>query len=133
MRGRDPAMRWQNRTSGEFPLVRSLKSNDARRRWTRAGLFLGHLDRDLRTIALREPGLVLQSRRHAAVADFVRVAEFVEIEQLGRQRLAAGVSLALVLIDAHLQSRGFRHSTNSVVARAPATLRASIRRDGAFA
>src|ERR1700731_4475158 len=74
-------------------------------------LFVGHLDRDLRTVALREPGLVFQSRRHAAVADFVRIAEFVEIEQLGRQRLAAGVSLALVLIDAHLQSRGLRHST----------------------
>src|ERR1700692_4545870 len=79
-------------------------------------LFLGHLDRDLRTVALREPGLVLQSRRHAAVADFVRIAEFVEIEQFGRQRLAAGVSLALVLVDMYFQFS--RHCKRSSVIRA---------------
>ena len=31
------------------------------------------------------------------------VAVFVELEQLGRQRLAAGMALALVLIDADFQ------------------------------
>src|SRR5258708_28162264 len=78
---------------------------------SRAGSFLGHLDRDLRTIGLREPGLVLQTLRDQAVAVLVGIAEFVEIEQFGRQRFAAGVSLALLLIDVQSQSWGFRHST----------------------
>src|SRR5258708_22607376 len=78
---------------------------------SRAGSFLGHLDRDLRTIGLREPGLVLQTLRNQAVTVLVGIAEFVEIEQFGRQRFAAGVSLALLLIDAQSQSWGFRHST----------------------
>jgi hypothetical protein len=38
-----------------------------------------------------------------AVADLVRIAEFVELEQFGRQRLAAGVSLTLVLVDVYFQ------------------------------
>ncbi len=41
-----------------------------------------------------------------AVADFVRIAEFVELEQFGRQRFAAGVSLALVLVDVDFQFSG---------------------------
>ena len=41
------------------------------------------------------------STMRAAVADFVRVAEFIEIEQFRRQSLAAGVALTLLLIDAY--------------------------------
>jgi hypothetical protein len=33
----------------------------------------------------------------------MRIAEFVEIEQFGRQRFAAGVSLAFVLVDVDLE------------------------------
>src|SRR5712691_8978571 len=79
---------------------------------SRAGSFLGHFDCDLRTIGLGEPGLVLKPLGNGAVADFVRIAEFVELEQFGRQRFAARVSLTLLLVNAHLQCGGFRHSTN---------------------
>src|SRR5258708_34654038 len=78
---------------------------------SRAGSFLGHLDRDLRTIGLREPGLVLQTLRNQAVTVLVGTAEFVDIDQFGGQRFAAGVSLALVLIDAQSQYWGFRSLT----------------------
>jgi hypothetical protein len=52
---------------------------------SRGRLFLGHFDRDLGTVALGEPGLVFQARGHGTIADFVRVAEFVEVEQFGCQ------------------------------------------------
>jgi len=76
-----------------------------------AGSILADLNRNFRTIGLGEPGLVLEARRHGTVADFMRIAEFVELEQFGRQRFAAGVSLTLVLIDLQPQFGGFRHST----------------------
>src|SRR3984893_17429516 len=105
---------------------------------SRAGLCRGCFDRDLRTFGLGEPGLVLKSRGHGTVADFVRIAEFVEFEQFGRQRFAAGVALALLLVDAHPQFGGFRHSSKLPLyrrtlrqARQPVVLRASIARDGA--
>ena len=44
----------------------------------------------------------------------MRISEFVEVEQVRSQRLAAGMSLTFVLIDVHLQLRGFRHQTNSL-------------------
>src|SRR5882724_6188658 len=67
------------------------------------GLFLGHVDRDFRAIGLREPRLVFQTGGNRAVADFVRIAEFVEFEQFRRQRLAAGMALAFVLVDTDFQ------------------------------
>ena len=47
---------------------------------------------------MREPRLVLKPGRNGTIADLVRVAEFVELEQFGRQRIAACVSLTLVSI-----------------------------------
>jgi hypothetical protein len=68
--------------------------------------FLGHFDRDLRAIAPGEPGFVLQARGHGTVAGFMCIAEFVEIEQFGRQRLAPRMTLTFVLVDAYLQLSG---------------------------
>src|SRR5260370_37666192 len=67
------------------------------------GSFVGDFDRDFATIGFREISLVLQTGRHGAVAALMRVAQFVEIEQFRRQRLAARVSLTLVLVDADFQ------------------------------
>jgi hypothetical protein len=36
----------------------------------------------------------------------MRIAEFVELEQFGRERFAARVSLTLVLVDAYFQFSG---------------------------
>jgi hypothetical protein len=36
----------------------------------------------------------------------VRIAELIEIEQFGRQRFAAGVTLTLVLVDVDFQFSG---------------------------
>src|SRR3981081_3067358 len=104
--------------------------------------FLYHFERISRSIGVGEPRLVLKSRGHGAVADFVGIAEFVEIEQFRRQRFATGVSLALLLVDAQPQAGGFRHSTKlpsyRCLARAlpdcgkPIALDASIHRDGAL-
>jgi hypothetical protein len=69
-------------------------------------LFLGNFDRHFRAIGLGEPRLVLQSRRDHAVADFVRIAVFVEIEQFRRQRFAAGMSLTFILVDVYFQLSG---------------------------
>src|SRR3954447_9566634 len=75
----------------------------ASRSWTS---LLGNLDRDFGAVGLGKPRLVLKTLGHGAVADFVRVAIFVEFEQLGRQRFAAGVALTLLLIDAYLECSG---------------------------
>src|SRR5260370_14107204 len=63
-------------------------------------------------MGLGEPPLTLKPLGNRAIADFVCIAEFVELEQFRRQRFAARVSLTLLLVDAHLQCGGFRHSTN---------------------
>src|SRR5579872_1767670 len=89
----------------------SSSSRSVNRMTRRTGLFLDHFDRNFRTIGLREPGLVFQSGRHRAVADFMRIAERVELEQFRRERFAAGVPLAFVLIDANSQLS--RHSDSS--------------------
>jgi hypothetical protein len=68
--------------------------------------FLGNFDRELGAIAFGKPGLVLQALSYDAVAVLMRVAEFIEIEQFGRQRLAARVALTLVLIDVDFQLSG---------------------------
>jgi hypothetical protein len=74
--------------------------------WFRERLFLGHFDRDFRAIGLGQPCLVFLSRGHRAVADFMGVAEFVEIEQVGCERFATRMSLTLVLIDVYSEFSG---------------------------
>jgi hypothetical protein len=71
-----------------------------------AGSLFDHLDCDFRTVGLGEPCLIFKPLGNGAVADFVRMAEFVELEQFRRQRLAAGMSLALFLIDMYFQFSG---------------------------
>src|SRR5580704_15827821 len=66
----------------------------------------GDFNRDFRAVGFGEPRLVLKSGRHGAIADFMRIAEFVEIEQFGRQRFAAGMALTLVLVDMYSQFCG---------------------------
>src|SRR5947208_6867851 len=73
-------------------------------------LGLDDFDGELGAVRLGEVGLVLESRRHRAVPLLARVAVFVELEQLRRQRLAAVVTLALVAIDAHFESAGIGHA-----------------------
>jgi hypothetical protein len=85
---------------------RSVKSNDPVN-----ALFLDDVDCNFGTIGLREPRFVFQSRRHRAVADFMRIAECIELEQFWSERMAAGMPLAFVLIDANSQPRW--HSDSS--------------------
>jgi hypothetical protein len=59
-----------------------------------------------RGIGLGQPGFVFEARRDRAVADFMRIAVFVEIEQFGRQRFAAGMALTFVLVDVYFQLTG---------------------------
>src|SRR2546421_2595354 len=73
-------------------------------------LGLDDFDGELGAVRLGEVGLVLESCRHRAVPLLARVAVFVELEQLRRQRLAAVVTLALVAIDAHFESAGIGHA-----------------------
>src|SRR3954451_17983396 len=89
-----------------IPLVQPLDQIVRGSRFSRSGSFLDHFDRDFRAIGLGEPGLVFHSVGDSAVADLVSVAEFVEIEQFGRQRFTAGMSLAPVLIDMYFQLAG---------------------------
>src|SRR5262249_39980283 len=63
----------------------------------------GDFDRNFRAIGLGEPGLVFQTRRDRTITGFMGIAVFVEFEQFGRKRLAAGVALALLLIDVDSQ------------------------------
>src|SRR5262249_49841166 len=63
----------------------------------------GDFDRNFRAIGLGEPGLVFQTRRDRTITGFMGIAVFVELEQFGRKRLAAGVALALLLIDVDSQ------------------------------
>src|SRR5258706_5935615 len=74
-----------------------------------SALRLDDFDGELGTVRLGQVGLVLESRRHRAVALLAGVAVPVELEQLRRQRLAAVVTLALVAIDAHLETAGIGH------------------------
>src|SRR5665213_1110304 len=86
-----------------------------------ARLFFRDVDRHLRAVGLREPRLVLEARRHRAVADFMGVTEFVEIEQFWRQRLAARMALAFVLVDADPELSG--HHERSLLPRAAGVAR----------
>jgi hypothetical protein len=69
----------------------------------KTGLIFGHFDRNFRAIGLRKPRLVFQTGGNGTVTDFVCVAEFVELEQLRRQRLASRVALTFILVDADLE------------------------------
>src|SRR5665213_988971 len=86
-----------------------------------ARLFFRDVDRHLRAVGLREPRLVLEARRHGAVADFMGVTEFVEIEQFWRQRLAARMALAFVLVDADPELSG--HHERSLLPHAAGVAR----------
>jgi hypothetical protein len=66
-------------------------------------LILCHFDRNFGAVGLRKPRLVFQTGRHGTVTDFVGVAEFIEFEQFRRQRFAARLALAFVLVDADFQ------------------------------
>ena len=67
------------------------------------------------TAAQGRSGLGLAAQRSKIEAflnaDDEVIAEFVEVEQLRRQRFAAGMPLTLLLVDAQPQLGGFRHST----------------------
>src|SRR5262249_49021734 len=78
------------------------------------GSLLDHLNRKFRAIGSREPRLVLEARRHSAVAALVRVAEFVQIEQFRRQRFAARVTLTFLRVDAYLQLPGHQQRSSLV-------------------
>src|SRR4029077_13352786 len=69
-----------------------------------------------------QPPLVPQPGRHPAVADFARVAQFVEVEQLRRERVAAGMSLTTRPIDPHLEPGFLRHRLPPGSAPAPPSL-----------
>src|SRR5262245_47240203 len=79
-------------------------------RWLMAStLGVKDFDGKLGAVGLGKIGLLFQPRGHGAVALLARVAVLVELEQLGRQRLAAVVTLAFVAIDAHLERAGVGH------------------------
>src|SRR5262249_19172266 len=94
-------------------------SSELSAREYRGRSFLGDFDCDLGAVGLGEVGLVLEAGRHGAVADLVGIAVFVEVEQFGCQRFAAGMTLALVLIDANFERHGRRFPL--VPARPPRT------------
>jgi len=57
---------------------------------------LDDLDRQFRTIGPRDRCLVFESGRDIAGAADASAAEFIQLKQLGRQRMAAGVPLAFL-------------------------------------
>jgi hypothetical protein len=72
----------------------------------RTSSFLRDFDRNFRAVGLRKPGLVFKPRRNSTIADLMRIAELIEFEQLACQRLAAGVSLASILVDMNFELSG---------------------------
>lgn len=58
------------------------------------------------TIGFGQIGLVFKASGNDSVAGFVSIAEFVEVEQFRRQRLATTVPLAFVLIDMNSEFTG---------------------------
>lgn len=66
-------------------------------------LFFNDGDGQFRTISCSEPDLDLQTWRHNAVADPVGIAESIELEQLGRDGDAAGMSLTTLAVDLYSQ------------------------------
>src|SRR5258708_9212 len=72
--------------------------------------FFDDLDGEFRAIRLGEPRLFFQLRRQVAAADSAGGPEPIEADQPRRRGLAAVVALALLPIDAGLQSFCHRHS-----------------------
>ena len=110
---------------GQFPLVLFAQMKFARNR-----SFEGRTHSSVTSIAISGQlvwaSQALSSRPggHRAVADLVRIAEFVEIEQFRRQRFAAGVPLTFVLVDVYFQFSGHRRRFPQGRARlAPRALR----------
>src|SRR5215470_8759233 len=71
---------------------------------------LDDLDRELWAVGFGKIGFFLQFRGDQAVIDLVRIAEFIELEQLRCDRLAAIVPLAFVPVDANLQRCAIGHN-----------------------
>src|SRR6202000_329564 len=69
-----------------------------------------------RKMVARDHAVAREAPPHRAVADFMRIAEFVEVEQFGRQRLAARMALAFILVDANPELSG--HGERSLWLRA---------------
>src|SRR4051812_21963740 len=78
-------------------------------------------DRVLGAVGDRQARLVFEVRRHRAVADDDGLAVVVDVEQLGRQRIAPVVPLALLGIDPYLHATSVR--ARRAVASAVRTLR----------
>ena len=60
-------------------------------------------------LATARRALSASSGGHGAVTDLVRLAVVVDVEQLGRQRVAAVVPLALLGIDVDAHGRDVSH------------------------
>ena len=72
--------------------------------------FLDDLDRQFRTIGPGDPCLVFESGRDMAGAADASAAEFIQLKQLGRQRMAARVALAFLRIDPDDEPAIFGHA-----------------------
>jgi hypothetical protein len=70
---------------------------------------LDDLDRQFRTIGPGDPCLVFKSGRDMAGAADASAAEFIQLKQLGRQRMAARVALAFLRIDPDDEPAIFGH------------------------
>src|SRR5579871_1680344 len=64
------------------------------------------VNREFGAVGLGQIRLVFEAGRNDAVADLVGVAELVELEQFARKRLATGVTLTLVGINAQSELTG---------------------------
>ena len=60
------------------------------------------VDGEFGTICFGEPGFVLQARWNRSIANHAGIAQLVEREQFRSQRMTPSMSLAALLIDAHL-------------------------------
>jgi hypothetical protein len=71
---------------------------------------LRHLDREFGAVGFRKPRLILEAWRDRAIADCVRVAELIELEQSRGYRLASVVSLTSLRIDDNLKECVLGHT-----------------------
>jgi hypothetical protein len=60
------------------------------------------VDGEFGTIGLGKPGFVLKTWWHRPIANHSGVAQLIECEQFRGERMAPSMSLAALLIDAHL-------------------------------
>ena len=61
------------------------------------------VDGEFGTIGFGEPGFVLETRWNRSITNHPGVAQFVERKQFRGERMTPSMSLAALLIDAHLQ------------------------------